>query len=220
MRIDSLNNLVERNTSIIDWEESEKKSVMRNSEEAFSFLFLLQKLENQLPISRADSAMIGTDGVKQYPIHFHRNRPKTDTHSVLILVVGENSLSLISSNFPAFEGEEYPFLDLYPNLKKRYQKGQLLIYEESRDMASGPQIEFPPMPPVPTNKLSASAKNRQAALWLDYITTIGALSHFPDAEMTKYLAIEKKQVKPGDYGKLIDFRQKFAVYRLNNYSTR
>ncbi len=116
----------------------------------------------------------------------------------------------------------YAILQPFPYLKQLYSIGKLKISSETVSPYYGdaPESTLPPMPASTTNSASGKDKKKTAFLWLDYINQISELCKFPQTELKKYFGIERAKIRDGDFDKLIELRQKCAMFIEKNYCNK
>ncbi len=201
-RNDSLTN--ELNNINSDSRAKEKKSSLKSYsyQHATQFLLFLAKLENNQPLIFQDSLFI--EGSSPHD-------------SIYNLVLFYGALEVLNEAGGLSLNEDSTFLDAFPKLNHLYLTHKLEIRAQHLEAAEVPAIMVPPLPVLASGNASAKDKNMIASMWLNYINQAASVCGFPPAALAKYLSIEKTKVPNGNLDKLIELRQKCAMFIQTNY---
>lgn len=193
-RIDSLSYQLENANYDLEAKSDELYDLNRQGSEIINFLLLLHKLENNLPLSKADSTLI-----------IAGNSPSSE--HVYNIFIEEYAFELITKN-------DSSFMDNYPKLKQWVAEKKLTFSLSAYGRASAPAIELPPP--------SSTGNNKQkiAAAWLKYIHDLCSECNVAKEQMNKYLTIEKTKVPDNNPDKIIELRQKFSFFIQENYCNK
>jgi hypothetical protein len=163
----------------------------RHVSQITNFILLLHKLENNLPLSKEDSTFASI------------NNPPSPEQPI---VMEQNAFDLITNNDPSL-------MESYPKLKQWVAEKKLTFlpdgdYYHRPQKASAPAIEMP--------SLSATGPKQMIAdVWLKYINDL--CSGWAEDMVNEYKKREKDKVRDNNLDKIIELRQKFSFFILQNY---
>lgn len=192
-RIDSLNNQLNNANYDLEEKGNELYDLNRQASQAIHLLLLLHKLENNLPLNKADSAL----GI----LNTIPSKEHADT-----IFIEEEAFDLITKN-------DSLFMDSYPKLKQWVADKKLNFSLDVLARASAPAIELPPPTATGNNKQKADA-------WLKYIYDLGSNCHVAKDQINKYFTIEKTKVPDNNPDKIIELRRKFSFFIQQNYCNK
>ncbi len=196
-RNDSLS--TELNSVTNDLEDKEKESGYKSSSynESIQFLLFLAKLENNQPLTGNDSIFI---------------EAADPADSIYNLVINEGALDILDQTTSPSKSGENVFFDAFPKLKHLLLTHKLVVRTQTIAGAEAPAITLPPLPLFASNNASVKDKKKIAGLWLNYINQASSICNFPQSELIKYFTIEKAKVPDANLDKLIELRQKCAMF--------
>ena len=170
-----------------------KFSALNNAAvESASFLLLLHKLEDNLPLNGADSAMINV-------------YTASDQSTIIKIRINVYALNLITDN-------DSLYMDNFPKLAKMVKEEKLIIESFIISAMEAPAVE---MPPTPTS--TGSNKKLIAQAWLNYIYELSDKCEGGMSQFNTYQKKEKTKVPDGNLINIIKLRQKFALFIIENY---